>query len=113
MRCRMPCAAPNSRAVFAVTPGIASQNGQAFEDVEQVRLKFGGKRERVVGVALGLFRLTLCDRHPGARGQRPRPVNPAGRRGKSRSGWLPRSVSHTPPGSRSTTSGSVAPDSTV
>ena len=41
---------------FAVTAVLAGQSGEAFEDVrdEQVRLDFGGTRERVVGVALGL-----------------------------------------------------------
>src|ERR1700742_2809907 len=34
-------------------------------------------------------------------------------RGRSRSGWVPRSVSKTPGGSWSTTNGSVAPDNTV
>ena len=36
-----------------------------------MRLEFGGARQRVVGVAFGLLGLTLCDRHPCARGQRP------------------------------------------
>ena len=41
---------------FAVTAGLAGQSGEALEDVgnEQVCLDFGGQRERVVGVALGL-----------------------------------------------------------
>ncbi len=41
--------------------------------MQQVRLVFGGTRERVVGVALSLVWLTLCDRHAGARRQRVRP----------------------------------------
>ena len=40
--------------------------------------KLGGTCERVVGVAFGLLRLTLRDRHPGARGQRHH-QEPAGR----------------------------------
>ena len=41
---------------FAVTVGIAGQSREAFQDVgdEQVRLDFGGARERLVGVTLGL-----------------------------------------------------------
>ena len=46
--------------------------------IEQVRLDFGGTRERVLGVALGLLRLTRRDRHAGARCQRPHQP-PAGR----------------------------------
>ena len=59
---------------FAVTAGIAGQSAEALQDVgnAQIRLDAGGDRERVVGVAFGLFRLTLRDRHPGARRQRPR-----------------------------------------
>ena len=73
MRCRMACCRAEEPGGFAVTAGLAGQSGEAFEDVgdEQVRLDFGGTRERVVGVALSLLRLTLCDRHAGARGQRP------------------------------------------
>ena len=57
---------------FAVTAGIADQRAEALEDVGngQVRLEFGGARERVVGVALGLVWLTRRDRHAGARRQR-------------------------------------------
>ena len=64
---------------FAVTAGVAGQSGEAFEDVgdEQVRLDFGGARQRVVGVALGLLRLTRRDRHPGADRERQRQL-PAG-----------------------------------
>ena len=65
---------------FAVTAGVAGQSGEAFQDVgdAQVRLDVGGTRERVVGVAFGLVRLTLRDRHAGTRGQRPH-QRPAGR----------------------------------
>ena len=43
------CRAEEPRG-FAVTAGLAGQSGEAFEDVgdEQVRLDFGGTRERVV-----------------------------------------------------------------
>ncbi|MGO8940181.1 MAG: hypothetical protein ACLQLO_24700 [Mycobacterium sp.] len=65
---------------FAVTAVLAGRRGETFEDVgnEQVRLDLGGTRERLVGVALGLLRLPLRDRHAGARGQRIHPP-PAGR----------------------------------
>ena len=43
----------------------------------QVCLDAGGTRERVVGVALGLFWLTLRDRNAGARRQRHRQVTAA------------------------------------
>ncbi len=45
---------------FPVTVGLAGQGAEAFQDVgdEQVRLKFGGARECVVGVAFGLLGLT-------------------------------------------------------
>ena len=74
MRCRMAVCRAEEAGRFAVTAGLAGQSGEAFQDVgdEQVRLEFGGTRERVVGVALGLFWLTLRDRHPGARRQRVR-----------------------------------------
>ena len=41
------------RCAFAVMAGLASENGQAFKDVGdlRIRLKFGGTCERVVGVA--------------------------------------------------------------
>jgi hypothetical protein len=63
---------------FAVTVVLAGQSGEAFEDVrdEQVRLDFGGTRERVLGVALGLLRLTRRDRHAGAGRQPPRQPRP-------------------------------------
>ena len=67
---------------FAVTAGLAGQHGEALEDVgdEQVSLDFAGTCERVVGVAFGLVRLTLRDRHPGARRQRHRQVTAGCRR---------------------------------
>jgi hypothetical protein len=63
-----------------VTTGITGQSAEALQDVgnDQVRLDFGGTRERVVGVAFGLIRLSLRDRHAGARDQRPH-QEPAGR----------------------------------
>jgi hypothetical protein len=67
---------------FAVTVVLADQSGEAFQDVrdEQVRLDSGAARQRVLGVALGLLRLTRRDRHAGAGGQRPRqPQAAAGR----------------------------------
>jgi len=44
-----------------VTVGLAAQSAKAFQGVgdEQIRLDFGGTRERVVGVAFGLFGLPL------------------------------------------------------
>ena len=39
----------------------------------------GTLRQRVMGVALSLLWLTLCDRHAGARGQRPHQHRPARR----------------------------------
>ena len=63
-----------------MTVGLAGQSAQAFQNVgdEQVCLDSGGARQRVVGVAFGLIRLTRGDRHAGAHGQRPRQP-PAGR----------------------------------
>ena len=58
---------------FAVTAGLTGQSGEALEDVgsAQICLHAGGDRKSVVGVALGLLRLTLRDRDASARGQRP------------------------------------------
>ena len=69
----MACAAPKRRAASRWLPASPA-SGEAFQDVGdgQVRLDFGGTRERVVGVALSLVWLTLCDRHAGARRQRVR-----------------------------------------
>ena len=82
MRCRMAVCRAEEAGGFAVTAGLAGQRGEALQDVgdAQVRLHVGGARERVVGVAFGLFRLTLRDRHAGARGQRSDSQPPAGRR---------------------------------
>ncbi|EUA19129.1 hypothetical protein I552_0330 [Mycobacterium xenopi 3993] len=53
---------------FTVTGGLASQSAETLEDGNaQIRLHAGRDRERVVGVALGLIRLALGDRHAGAR----------------------------------------------
>ena len=59
-----------------MTATIAGQSAEALQGVgnAQVRLEFGGTRECVVGVAFGLLRLTLRDRHAGACGQRQRQV---------------------------------------
>ncbi len=75
MRCRMALCRGEEAGGFAVTVVLAGQSGEAFEDVgnEQVCLEFGGARQRVVGVALGLFRLTRRDRHAGARPSAPTP----------------------------------------
>ena len=63
---------------FAVTAGLAGQSGEAFEDVgdAQVRLDVGGTRQRVMGVALGLLRLTLL-RSPRGRASSAPPSRPA------------------------------------
>lgn len=51
-----------------MTGGLASQSAETLEDGNaQIRLHAGRDRERVVGVALGLIRLALGDRHAGAR----------------------------------------------
>ena len=49
---------------------------EALQDVrdEQASPNFGGTRERVVGVAFAALGVSLCDRHAGARRQRPRQV---------------------------------------
>ena len=60
-----------------------SHYGEALQDVRntQVCLDFGGDRERVMGVALGLIRLTLRDYDAGARRQRHHQVPARCRRG--------------------------------
>ena len=79
MRCRM---APRRRKPrrFAVTAGAAGQCGEAsrVSGTHQNAPTLGRNCERVMGVAFGLFRLALRDRHAGARRQRQRQV-PAGR----------------------------------
>ena len=59
MRCRMACAAPNSRAASR-TSGVTSEIGEALKDVgnAHARLDIDGARQRVVDVADGLPGLT-------------------------------------------------------
>ena len=51
---------------------VGRQAGKAFEGVGHPRvcLGAGGDHKCFVGVALGLFGLTLCDRHKGPHGPR-------------------------------------------